>query len=547
MKNSPVIIVGSGLSGMMAALRLAESQIPVTLISMQPPLGSATVTSHAGINAALPQNDWGDTPEKHVEETLALGQERGNRLLVQEMTEYAPVLLQFLQRLGIPFEKTVEGSLYPRPEGGTKTYRSYFAGGMTGQRVVEALARQIFFYEEKGLIERFVSWEFLSLIRNDRGVGVGVMAYHLPTMEIRPFLGNGVIVATGGFSSLWPLSPGCIHNDGVALARMFQDGVALTNLDTFQYQLGALPLAKKSLGITPALLSEGARFFILKDKKPWYFLEERAPRTKNRTSFREAIHFYHHICEEYGTRLSGLFVDVTHRPSDRLQKSLADLLKTIQKLTSINPIEQVISVQPLVSETLGGVWTDEHLQTTIPGVLACGSALGVLHGTAALESNLMLGSLYTGLKAANETLLSLSQRRKMVLPTQQQLDIWVKKEHRYLHQLLEQKGKERPFAFLDELRSFVSVYSESEILLEGFSKLNLLKEKLKNISLTDKSLAFNEELLLARRLPDLILLVENMLLSRQHRRQTTSPDQSIRLIWEKVSQKSDHVIAAENS
>ncbi|HMX62263.1 MAG TPA: FAD-binding protein, partial [Candidatus Sumerlaeota bacterium] len=193
-----VIVVGGGLAGLAATIRAAEKGISVDLFSVVPVKRSHSVCAQGGINSAKNMKGEGDDPSIHVTDTLFGGEYLADQPLVKGMCYAGPSIIDLLDRMGVPFNRTPEGHLDFRRFGGTLHHRTAFAGATTGQQLLYALDEQVRRFEVQGLVEKYEHWEFLSLVLDGKGEARGITAMNLWQREVRVFKANAVILCTGG-------------------------------------------------------------------------------------------------------------------------------------------------------------------------------------------------------------------------------------------------------------------------------------------------------------------------------------------------------------
>ena len=198
MGASKVIIVGGGLAGLMATLKIAEKGTKVDLLSLVPVKRSHSVCAQGGINGAVNTKGEGDSPWEHFDDTIYGGDFLANQPPGKAMCEAAPGIIYLMDRMGVMFNRTPEGLLDFRHFGGTKYSRTAFAGATTGQQLLYALDEQVRRYEVAGLVTKYEGWELRSVILDDDNRCRGIVAQELNNLTIKAFPADVVILATGG-------------------------------------------------------------------------------------------------------------------------------------------------------------------------------------------------------------------------------------------------------------------------------------------------------------------------------------------------------------
>src|SRR5262245_5760145 len=244
-KNKRVIVVGGGLAGLACAIKLAEDGVNVDLFSMVPVKRSHSVCAQGGINAC---NDiarqQGFSEWAHAEETMLGGDFLADQPPVLEMANWAPKIIDLLDRMGVPFNRTPEGQRELRLFGGSLFKRTFFAGATTGQQLLYALDEQTRRWEAEGRIKKYEFWEFLWPVINDGPQGphcVGIVAQDMRTMKIETFKADAVVMATGGNGLVFGKSTMSVICTGGALARCYQAGARYGNPEMIQVHPTAIP------------------------------------------------------------------------------------------------------------------------------------------------------------------------------------------------------------------------------------------------------------------------------------------------------------------
>src|SRR6202040_1631952 len=198
-----IIVIGGGLAGLSAVIKIAEMGATVDLFSIVPVKRSHSVCAQGGINAAKNLKGEGDSTWKHFDDTVYGGDFLANQPPVKDMCEAAPGIIDLLDRMGVMFNRTPEGLLDFRRFGGTLFHRTAFAGATTGQQLLYALDEQVRRFESEDKVKKFEGWTFLSAVLDDGGVCRGICAMDLKTMEIKTFPCDAAIFCTGGIGAVF--------------------------------------------------------------------------------------------------------------------------------------------------------------------------------------------------------------------------------------------------------------------------------------------------------------------------------------------------------
>src|SRR6201998_3974117 len=229
MANPRIIVVGGGLAGLAAVIKIAEMGGQVDLFSIVPVKRSHSVCAQGGINAAKNLKGEGDSTWQHFDDTVYGGDFLGNQPPINDMGADAPGTIDLLDRVGVPFNRTPEGLLDFRRFGGTLYNRTAFAGATTGQQLLYALDEQVRRYESEGKVKKYEHWEFLSAVLDGSRVARGITALDLRTMELRSFSADAIIMATGGNGALFGKSTNSVVCTGSAQSAIFQQGAYYAN------------------------------------------------------------------------------------------------------------------------------------------------------------------------------------------------------------------------------------------------------------------------------------------------------------------------------
>src|SRR5437899_1429751 len=286
-KGIKIAIVGGGLAGLAAAMKIAEAGHDVDLFSVVPVKRSHSVCAQGGINGAVNTKGEGDSPDIHFDDTIYGGDFLADQRPVKAMCYAAPGIINLLDRMGVMFNRTAEGLLDFRRFGGTKHHRTAYAGATTGQQLLYALDEQVRRHEVAGLVRKYEYWEFLGLVRDADGNCRGIVGLDSYSMKIEAFPAAAVMLATGGPGIVFGLSTNSVINTGTAASAAYQEGAWYANGEFIQVHPTAIPGADKLRLMSESARGEGGRIWVprtpgdkraprsIPEKERWYFLEEK--------------------------------------------------------------------------------------------------------------------------------------------------------------------------------------------------------------------------------------------------------------------------------
>src|SRR5277367_5577841 len=414
MKHPKIIVVGGGLAGLMATIKVAESGVPVELFSIVPVKRSHSVCAQGGINAAKNQKGEGDSVAKHFDDTVFGGDFLANQTLVGRMCEAAPGIIDLLDRMGVMFNRTPEGLLDYRRFGGTLYHRTAFAGATTGQQLLYALDEQVRRHESEGRVKKYEGWTFLSAVIDDGGACRGICAMNLHSMEVQTFVADAVIFCTGGIGAIFGRSTNSVVCTGSAQSALFQQGVDYANGEFIQVHPTAIPGEDKLRLMSESARGEGGRVWVPRDKSDkraaksipeserFYFLEEWYPKYGNLVPRDVATRAIHRVVYELGLGIDGqpmVYLDVTHIDRATLDRKLGGILEIYEKFVGVDPHLEPMKIFPGMHYTMGGLWVDFNQMTNVPGVFAAGECEYQYHGANRLGANSLMSCIFGGFLA----------------------------------------------------------------------------------------------------------------------------------------------------
>ncbi len=397
-----IIVVGAGIAGLTASIKACDNGANVSLISPDYSERAQSVMAMGGINAALNTKGEDDSTDQHFADTMNGGCGINNEKAVKMLTDDAPQIINWLERIGTSFSRDENGNVDVRNFGGQKKKRTAFADSSTGKQIVSALINSCRKRESEGKIKRFVGYRFLSLIFTDENECCGINCIHEDTQEIKSFIGDAVILATGGYNELFGKILGSTQNDGFTTAKLFTQGVTLANLEMVQYHPTSVKTPQKRMLISEAARGEGGRLFVMKDGKPWYFMKDLYPELADLMP-RDVVSRSIFKVSDGGKK--DVFLDLTHLDEYTVKVKLDEVYDICEKYLNLNPLETPIPIFPAVHYFMGGIQTDENHKTNIKGLYAAGECSCQYHGANRLGGNSLLGAIHGGWISAENAVL----------------------------------------------------------------------------------------------------------------------------------------------
>ena len=517
-----IIVVGGGLAGLAAVIKIAESGGIVDLFSIVPVKRSHSVCAQGGINAAKDLKGEGDTVLKHFDDTVYGGDFLANQTPVKNMTAQGPAIIDLLDRMGVPFNRTPEGLLDFRRFGGTLYQRTAFAGATTGQQLLYALDEQVRRYESEGKVTKYEGWEFLSAVLDDNGVCRGICAMDLRSMALRTFACDAVILCTGGNGAIFGKSTNSVVCTGSAQSALYQQGAFYANGEFIQVHPTAIPGEDKLRLMSESARGEGGRVWVPRDRSEkraarsipeadrWYFLEERYPKYGNLVPRDIATREIFKVVYEDNMGIDGqpmVYLDLTHLPKERLHK-LEGILEIYEKFVGDDPREVPMKIFPGMHYTMGGLWVDFNQQTNIPGVYAAGEADYSIHGANRLGANSLLSCIYAGLLSGPNAVAYAKSLKPQTGDGGAAAELQRQKEKNQV--LLSSTGSENPFKIWRELGETMTKHATivryNAGLDEADAKIVELLARYRNINLSDKSQWANTSFAFTRNLYNMLEL-----------------------------------------
>jgi succinate dehydrogenase / fumarate reductase flavoprotein subunit len=540
-----IIVVGGGLAGLAAVIKIAEAGGQVDLFSIVPVKRSHSVCAQGGINAAKNLKGEGDTTAQHFDDTIYGGDFLANQTPVKAMCEAAPGIIDLLDRMGVPFNRTPEGLLDFRRFGGTLYHRTAFAGATTGQQLLYALDEQVRRYESDGRVTKFEGWEFLSAVIDGKRNCRGIVAMDLRSMELRSFAADAVILATGGIGAIFGKSTNSVVCTGSAQSAVFQQGAYYANGEFIQVHPTSIPGEDKLRLMSESARGEGGRVWVPRkagDPRPfkqipeserWYFLEDWYPKYGNLVPRDVATRAIHKVVYEHNLGIDGqpmVYLDLTHIDRETLNRKLEGILEIYEKFVGDDPRDVPMKIFPGMHYTMGGLWVDNNQMTNIPGLFAAGECEYQYHGANRLGANSLVSCIFGGFTSG-----PIAMKYAKNAPAAEG-DGGAAKE--IAHQaeinkeLLTNEGNENPFKLWRELgqtmTEHATVIRYNKGLKQADEKIVELLGRYNKVNLSDKSQWANTSFAFARQLYNMLelsrVVVQGAILRDESRGAHYKPD-----------------------
>jgi len=546
------IVVGGGLGGLWATLRIAEAGFAVQLFALFEVKRSHSVCAQGGINACLDTKGEKDSIHQHIVDTIKGGSYLANQPPIKSMCEQAPGLIRTFERMGVTFSRTAEGILDQRLFGGVKHKRTCFAGASTGQQLLYSVDQQVRRLEALGRVQKREWWEFLSIVRDADGLCRGITAMNLRSMEVHSFHADAVILATGGMGHVYWRSTNSVNATGAAASRVFQQGARMANLEFYQFHPTAMLGDDKTRLMSEAARGEGGRIWVprnagdgrdprsIPESERFYFLEEWYPAYGNTAARDVASRAIWKAVRELGLGIGGedkVYLDLTHLDPKFVETRLGAILQIYRKFQGVDPTTCPMEIFPAAHYAMGGLWVDfekssdhggvcvgsmcNHV-TSIPGLYACGECDYAYHGANRLGANSLLSTAYSG-RLVGESVAAWMHglARSAHDSPAEAFAAECKRQQAINDSFLRSRGRENIYSLHRELGELmtakVGVIRDNPGLDEALDALEALQERCGRLDLGERSGWSNQTLVYARQVHEMIVLGRAMAKSARER------------------------------
>ena len=516
-----VIVVGAGGAGLMAAL-YASRNAKTAVISKLYPTRSHTGTAQGGIGAAL-GNIEEDHAEWHIFDTIKGSDYLADQDSVEIMCNEAITMVYDLEHMGLPFDRTPDGRISQRPFGGhtnnvTKkpVRRACHAADRTGHMILQTVYQQCI----KNNVTFYDEYQMVDLLVNDQGQVAGVVAVHIDSGTIHTFHAKATVFATGGFGRIWKITSNAYALTGDGAAAAFRRGIPMEDMEFFQFH----PTGIKGLGI---LITEGVRGEggVLINGQGERFMPSYAPTVKDLAS-RDVISRAIYLEIREGRGVNGedyVYLDVRPETVNRyfaedgiknpdgtprritaadIERKLPDIADFCRTYLGVDPVKQMMPIQPTAHYAMGGIPTDNDAAVTLdaqdtlmPGFYAAGETACVsVHGANRLGTNSLVDILVFGRRAGQSAANYANAVDWPVLPPNPDSEARAQLERLRLNE-----GNESAAKIRKDMRSLmmdnVGLFRNQALLGEAVDALNVLQERFSRVSIMDKGMRWNTELL----------------------------------------------------
>jgi succinate dehydrogenase / fumarate reductase flavoprotein subunit len=542
-----IIVVGTGLGGASAAAALGELGYNVKVFCISDsPRRAHSIAAQGGINAAKNYPNDNDSVHRLFYDTIKGGDYRSREGNVYRLAEVSNLIIDQCVAQGVPFAREYGGLLDNRSFGGSQVSRTFYARGQTGQQLLlgayGALNRQI----NLGSVQSYTRREMLDVVLID-GEARGIIVRNLVTGEIERYGAHAVVIATGGYGNVFFLSTNAMNSNASSIWQCYKKGAFFGNPSFAQIHPTCIPVhgeQQSKLTLMSESLRNDGRIWVpkrkedvekLREKKILasqiaeedrdYYLERRYPAFGNLVPRDVASRAAKERCDAgYGVNETGLAVFLDFKTSiERLGKKVIEerygnLFQMYEKITDVNPYQEPMMIYPAIHYTMGGLWVDYNLQTTIPGLYAIGEANFSDHGGNRLGASALMQGLADGYfilpYTIGDSLAGKIQAPKTDVnhPAFEEAERAIKDK---IERLLSIKGGESVDYFHKKLGhimwDYVGMARNEKGLEKAITEIKALKDEFwKNLYIPGENRELNQELEKATRVADFLELGELM-------------------------------------
>jgi succinate dehydrogenase / fumarate reductase flavoprotein subunit len=546
-RKRTVIVVGTGLAGASAGATLAEQGYHVVQFCFQDsPRRAHSIAAQGGINAAKNYRNDGDSVHRLFYDTVKGGDFRSRESNVHRLAEISVEIIDQCVAQGVPFAREYGGLLDTRSFGGVQVSRTFYARGQTGQQLLlgayQAMMRQV----ASGGIELHARTEMLELIVAD-GHARGIVARDLITGAIDTYFADAVVLATGGYGNVYYLSTNAMNSNATAVWRAHRKGAWFGNPCFTQIHPTCIPRTgdhQSKLTLMSESLRNDGRIWVPKAKgdarspelipenERDYYLERQYPSFGNLVPRDIASRAAKNVCDEgrgVGPGGQGVYLDfadaIARLGRKAVEEKYGNLFEMYQRITDEDPYRVPMRIYPAVHYTMGGLWVDYDLQTTVPGLFAIGEANFSDHGANRLGASALMQGLADGYFVLPSTIsdyLARHGRDEAIGADHPAAVQAVRQTQERLAAILAVDGDRTPDSFHRELGELMwehcGMARDEAGLRKALARIPEIRQEFwQRIKVPGRGEEFNQSLEKANRLVDYFELAELMCLDALHR------------------------------
>jgi succinate dehydrogenase / fumarate reductase flavoprotein subunit len=510
MPRHDVLVIGAGLAGQRAALAAAREGVSVGIVSKVHPVRSHSNAAQGGINAALQE---GDTWESHAFDTIKGSDYLGDQDAIEIMCREAPEEILHLEHLGVTFHRNERGLLGTRAFGGASAARTYYVADITGQAIMHVLYEQLMKHGDH--VDRYEEWFTTGLALDGEGRCVGAVTRNVADGSMELFEAKNVILATGGFGQMYQPTTNALICTGDGISLAYRAGAKLMDMEMVQYH--PTTLAGKGFLITEGARGEGAHLLNANGER---FMERYAP-NKMELASRDVVSRAEQteINEGRGFPDGTEALAITVVPRKRIHEALREIVLVGRDFAGVDITREPIRIKPGNHYAMGGVKTDVHGATEIPGLYAAGECACVsVHGGNRLGANSLLDTLIFGRRAGEHA----AARAKRIDHSRPARSALADEERGIAEIVGRERGSGRRVSEVrrelgQAMDSRVAVFRDADGIQQALETVRRLKEEAASVYIDDRGAVFNQDVLGALELGYMLDCAECTCIGALHR------------------------------
>jgi succinate dehydrogenase / fumarate reductase flavoprotein subunit len=515
MPSHDVLIIGAGLAGQRAAIAAADAGASVAILSKVHPVRSHSNAAAGGINAALnPEDSW----ESHAFDTVKGSDYLGDQDAIEIMCRDAPDEIIWLEHAGVTFHRSDTGTLGTRAFGGASQARTYYVADITGQALLHVLYEQLM--KRHAVVDRYEEWFATSLVQDDAGNCIGVIARNIRDGSLETFSAKSTILASGGAGQCFQPTTNALICTADGISQAYRIGAPLMDMEMIQYH--PTTLAENGFLITEGARGEGAHLLNSEGER---FMEKYAP-NKMELASRDVVSRSEQTEINEGRGVGpdgqGIYLDITVVPKKRVLEALREIVNIGRDFAGTDITKEPIMIRPGQHYIMGGVRTDVDGRVPgIPGLYAAGEVACVsVHGGNRLGANSLLDTLIFGRRSGADAAERALSTGKAEIPVSR-----IRDEQSWIDSIMNRPATGRRVSEIKEelgvsMNENCAVFRDEEKLQKQLEIVRRLKEEQKTAYIDDKGSVFNQDVLGAIELGYMLDTAETIVLGAIERKES---------------------------